>query len=241
VREHFVELEPRSRSFLVVDIEKSSDRTDPEKAELRDALYRVLLGALDTAGLTAERRRLDDLGDGVLAVVDSEVLPLLHPLVDEVVEGLRRYNATVDPPAWMRLRLGIHFGLAARDAHGWVGDDVTTTFRIVNGAGVKAALRAAPRAQSVVVVSDAVHRSVVRHRYREVRPENYHELLDDGRKVWVRVPGHSAPPAPVADALVPPRTEAPASKTISIKAKGNVFTADTITTVDARTRFGPRS
>ncbi len=232
-----MELERMSRAILVVDIEKSSERTDPQKAELRAALYRVLLGALDAAGLTQERRRLDDLGDGVLAVLDSQVLPLLHPLVDEVVEGLRRYNATVDPPAWMRLRLGIHFGLAARDAHGWVGDDVTTTFRIVNGAGVKAALHALPRAQSIVVVSDAVHQSVLRHGYSGVRSESYGDLLDDGRKVWVRVPGYATPPRPVAEAPASSRAEAPVVKKVSIKAKGNVFNADTIGTVDARVNF----
>jgi len=58
-----MDLEPRSRAILVVDIEKSSDRTDPEKAELRDALCQVLLGAFDAARLTAEQRGLSDLGD----------------------------------------------------------------------------------------------------------------------------------------------------------------------------------
>ncbi|HWO67935.1 MAG TPA: hypothetical protein VNO31_48655, partial [Umezawaea sp.] len=207
-----MDVEPISRAILVVDIEKSSDRDDPWKVVQRDVMYRVLLAALDVAGLTAEKLRIEDRGDGALVVVDSEVLPLLHPVVDEVVERLRRYNASVGPLEWMRLRLGIHFGLVARDAYGWVGEAVTTAFRIVNGAGVKAALLAAPRAQSIVAVSDAVHGSVVRHGFRDLRPESYRDILDDGRKVWIRVPGYSTPP-PSAGAVA--AAETPVASTTS--------------------------
>lgn len=237
-----VALEPVSRAILVVDIEKSSERIDTEKARLRDVLYRVLHDGLDAARLPAERCRLDDLGDGVLAVVDSEVLPLLDPLVDVVVDGLARHNAGVDPPAWLRLRLGVHFGLVARDDHGWVGDEMTTAFRVVNGEGVKAVLRAAGRAQSVVVVSDAVHHSVVRHGYRGIRPGSYRSLVDDGRTVWVRVPGYAEPPLPVQDdGPTPAAPPPPAGKVVNVHTdgnNGNVFTVDTIKHIDARTRFG---
>jgi class 3 adenylate cyclase len=229
-----VTLEPVSRAILVVDIEKSSERTDTEKADLRAVLYQVLHDALDAAGLPAERRRLDDLGDGVLVVADSEVLPLLDPLADVVVDGLARHNAGVRPEAWLRLRLGVHFGLVARDEHGWVGDAMTTAFRIVNGEGVKEVLRAAGRAQSVVVVSEAVHDSVVRHGYRGVRSESYGKLVDDGRAVWVRVPGYAKPPlsgdAPKATDTVP-------GKVFNAYNNGHVFNADTMN-VDARTGFG---
>ncbi|MEV8440642.1 hypothetical protein AB0425_24945 [Actinosynnema sp. NPDC051121] len=232
--------EPVSRAILVVDVERSSDRTDTEKAELRAVLYRVLHDALDAAYPPTERRRLDDLGDGVLAVVDAEVLPLLDPLPDVVAEGLARHNATVPPPAWLRLRLGVHFGLVARDAHGWVGEAMTEAFRVVNGPGVKAVLRAADRAQSVVVVSDAVHHSVVRHGFRDIRPESYGRLVDEGRTVWVRVPGYAVPPLPREPQAPGATTSAPAAgKVVTIgTVQGNAFTVDTITHLDARSRFG---
>ncbi|HEX6343921.1 hypothetical protein [Umezawaea sp.] len=233
-----MDLGTRNRAILVVDIEKSSERTDPRKAALRAALYGVLGGALRTM----PPHRVDDLGDGVLAVFDSDVLPVLDPLVGDLVQALWRHNATVDPPEWMRLRLGVHFGLVARDPHGWVGDALTTAFRIVNGAGVKAVLRAAPRAQSIVVLSDAVHQTVVRPGYAALQPETYRDLLDDGRRMWIRVPGYATPPvATGAPAAEPVRVEAPPAKSISIKARGNVFTADTIGTVDARVGLGPAS
>lgn len=237
--------EPVSRAILVVDVERSSDRTDTVKAELRAVLYRVLHDALDAAYPPTERRRLDDLGDGVLAVVDAEVLPLLDPLPDVVAEGLARYNATVPPPAWLRLRLGIHFGLVARDAHGWVGEAMTEAFRIVNGPGVKAVLRSVDRAQSVVVVSDAVHHSVVRHGFRDIRPESYGRLVDEGRTVWVRVPGYVEPPVPREAGSgvggTPAPTPGAAGKVINIDTngnQGNVFAVDTIAHLDARSRFG---
>ncbi|GGP44786.1 hypothetical protein [Saccharothrix coeruleofusca] len=233
-------LEPISRAVLVVDVEKSSERHDREKVELREALYQVLHSGLEAAGLPAERYRLDDLGDGVLAVVDSEVLPLLDPLLEVAVDGLARFNARRDPVSWLRLRFGVHFGLIARDAHGWVGDDVTTAFRIVNGEGVKSVLRAAARAQSVVVVSDAVYRSVVRPGYRGLRAASYRQIHDGGRQVWVRVPGYAEPPVPAEDARPPaPVAAEQAAKSISIStANGNVFAADTIGHVDARTGLG---
>jgi class 3 adenylate cyclase len=241
-----VAVEPVSRAILVVDVEKSSDRTDTEKAGLRAVLYRVLHDALDAAYPPTERRRLDDLGDGVLAVVDAEVLPLLDPLPDVVADGLARHNATVGPQAWLRLRLGVHFGLVARDAHGWVGEAMTDAFRIVNGPGVKAVLRAADRAQSVVVVSDAVHHSVVRHGYRDIRPESYRRLVDEGRTVWVRVPGYVEPPVPAEDRPVAGATPADtgAGRVVNIDTngnQGNVFSVETITHLDARPGFGGTS
>ncbi|PRY34257.1 hypothetical protein [Umezawaea tangerina] len=237
-----MDLEPVSRTILVVDIEKSSDRTDPEKAALRSALYGVLHGALDAAGLTADRRRIDDTGDGVLVVADSEVLPMLDPFLDDAVEALARHNALVSPTEWLRLRFAVHFGLVARDGQGWVGDDVTTTFRINNSTLVKDSLRAADRAQSVVVVSDAVYRSVVRHRHRNLRPEVYREQHDDGRTFWVRVPGYAEPPVPAAHTSPRPPAAADGpvagkSITISHNGHGNVFATDTIHHVDARTGF----
>ncbi|WP_156077390.1 adenylate/guanylate cyclase domain-containing protein [Saccharothrix sp. NRRL B-16314] len=230
-------LEPVSRAILVVDMEKSSERTDTGKADLRAVLYRVLHDALDAADLPAGRRRLDDLGDGVLAVADSEVLPLLDPLPDVVSEGLARHNAGVRAEAWLRLRLGVHFGLVARDEHGWVGDAMTTAFRIVNGAGVKSVLKAAGRAQSVVVVSDPVHDAVVRHGYRGIRPESYGKLVDEGRTVWVRVPGYVQPPLP-GDAPKP--TGSATGKVFNAYNNGHVFNADTMN-VDARIGFGGTS
>ncbi|QFZ16990.1 hypothetical protein [Saccharothrix syringae] len=235
-------LEPVSRSILVVDVEKSSDRVDTEKAVLRDALYRVLREGLDAAGLPGGACRLDDLGDGVLAVVDCEVLPVLDPLLDVAVDALARHNAAVPPPGWLRLRFGVHFGLVARDSHGWVGDAMTTAFRVVNGAGVKAVLKAAERAQSVVAVSDAVHESVVRHGYRGIQPSAYRRLVDDGRVVWVRVPGYAEPPVPAGYAGDrPPAVEPPPAKVVHVHANGNAFTVDSIGHVDARTTLGERS
>lgn len=235
--------DPKSRSILVVDVERSSDRTNPEKAEMRSALYHVLNRGLAGADLGCEPAHgVDDLGDGVLAVFDCEVLSVLDPLVDLMVDELARYNALVCGRDRLRLRIGVHFGLVSRDERGWVGHEMTAAFRATDAEPVKEVLRAAQRAEAVVVVTDDVHRSVVRHGYRGLRPDEYLRLAVPSGPVWVRVPGYAAPPVPATEAAVPATPAMPAVAPSGMSFTGNkigsVQNVGSIHSVDARVTFG---
>lgn len=229
---------PVSRAFLVVDVENSSNRVNTEQTRLRADLYAALEEALAAAQLTGDRCAVEDRGDGVMVVADAEVLDVLDPVVEVLVDALARRNALVTPPEWMRLRIAVHHGFVHRDPHGWTGDDLTTTFRIVNSDEVKAVLVAADRAQAVVVVSDAVHRGVVRQCYRGLDPGSYRELNDGQRKAWVRVPGYATPPEPAVKSR--PVSGPPLAKNITFTGNqiGSVHNADSIEHVDARAYFG---
>jgi hypothetical protein len=66
---------PRRRVIVALDIENSTSRPDPVKAELRTMLYELFDAALRSAGITARRRdRFADRGDGLLALIDPAQL-----------------------------------------------------------------------------------------------------------------------------------------------------------------------
>ena len=71
---------PHHRSIIAVDIERSTSRTNPIKAELRKTVYELFDMALQSAGVQIHHRDpFIDRGDGILALV--------HP-VDQVPKAL---------------------------------------------------------------------------------------------------------------------------------------------------------
>jgi GTP pyrophosphokinase len=70
---------PRYRAIVGLDIEQSTTRPDPVKAEFRIMLYELFEAALRSAGIGPDRRDpFVDRGDGLLALVDPAALtPLL--------------------------------------------------------------------------------------------------------------------------------------------------------------------
>jgi len=85
VRRHLVEPLlttglPHDRAIVALDIESSTSRPDPIKAELRSRIYELFGGALCSAGIHKRHRdRFMDRGDDVLA--------LIHP-VDQAPKAL---------------------------------------------------------------------------------------------------------------------------------------------------------
>ncbi|MDQ2585457.1 effector-associated domain 2-containing protein [Saccharothrix yanglingensis] len=185
---------PVSRSFLVVDVEDSSRRTNLEQLELRQEFYRMLYTAIAASGWSDEQCVVEDRGDGAMLVVDAQVFDLFDPFTDDLLLELLRHNAQAAPEHRVRLRIGVHHGFVHVDEHGWVGDALTTAFRIVNSGRVKIALREAEHAHAVVVVSDVVYRDVIRHGYVPHHAD-YRRLDDDDRIVWLRVHENGTPPA----------------------------------------------
>ena len=74
---------PRHRAVVALDIERSTNRPDPVKAELRSTLYEAFDAALLEAGIRRQYRdRFIDRGDGILALihpVDQAPTALLKP------------------------------------------------------------------------------------------------------------------------------------------------------------------
>jgi hypothetical protein len=61
---------PHHRTIVALDIEMSTNRTDPVKAELRGKMYELFDAALCSAGIHRRHRdRFIDRGDGILALI----------------------------------------------------------------------------------------------------------------------------------------------------------------------------
>ncbi len=191
--------EPMHRTFLVVDVENSSQLDNSQLAAMRSTLYRVLDEVSDRTGSVVAR---DDRGDGCLLILNLPVLETLDRVVGSVMAGVHAHNHTVGPLDWMRIRVAVHEGYVHKDDQGWSSDALTATFRLNEADVVKGTLKNASRAAGVIVVSDHVYQGVVRHNYRpSVISAEYRSAevatKEGAVRAWLRVPGYPEPPLAV--------------------------------------------
>ncbi|MET8855288.1 hypothetical protein [Streptomyces sp. NPDC004579] len=220
--------DPVSRTILLLDIEKYSDRDDVEQAYLRRMLYDITDRALESAGIDERLRLRADRGDSVMELIDANasVTALLRTLLTEVPDLLRAVNRTASSSAQIRLRGVVATGYVAVDEHdGWVGSDLNHACRLLDAALLRAALRERPD-DFALCVSEGVHAGIVRHDHPGIPAQDFRAVTVDSKngplRAWLHGPvpygadGHSerggapAPdcsgesPAPGADTSVPP-------------------------------------
>lgn len=191
---------PLHRFILAVDIEGSTNRTNPVKAHLRQEVYRFLEEALLAADIGGPRcDPFIDRGDGVLALIHpvervSRTL-LLNPVIPTLARLLNRHNIAL-PEAQrersLRLRAVVHAGEVHYDARGCFGEALDIAFRLLDAPGVKKGLRQA-RAPLVLVISREIYSSVVRHHYdgidaRTFEPSIRVEIAGQRHHGWIQVP-----------------------------------------------------
>jgi hypothetical protein len=151
------------RTIVALDIERSTSRSDPVKAELRATMYELFDAALRAAGIQPRHRdRFADRGDGFLTLIRPvghvpEVL--LRRVIPAFGMLLAEYNTTRPPQRQLRVRVVVHAGTVFYDANGCFGEALDTAFRLLDAARVKQALRTAP-APLALVVSAGVGESV---------------------------------------------------------------------------------
>jgi hypothetical protein len=206
---------PFYRSILALDIEGSTQRTNPIKEEHRELVYRLVMGALGMAGIDIQDcDPFTDRGDGVLILLratDGFPKPfLLSRLIPALATLLSAHNNGISPDDKMRilrLRTVVHAGEVHRDGKGFFGEDLDIAFRLLDAQRFKEHLKngTAPLA---VVASDSFYQSVIRHGYDGIDHREYHPLVTvnvakQRRKGWVHVPdapdaGGPPPPSPPA-------------------------------------------
>lgn len=157
---------PEYRSILVVDIAGFGRWPNPHQIMARDVLTNAVRDGFRTAGVRPADLGWQDRGDGMMVLIPAGVskVDILDPVIPQVICRLRRHNATAAPR--IRIRVSLHAGEVHRDAHGWVGSDLNTACRLADADPVRAGLHG----DAVLVVSDVLYRSVVRHGYRRVDP-----------------------------------------------------------------------
>jgi len=196
---------PLHRALMVVDIENSTARRDPVKAQLRRTLYRLLDEALELAGILAYHRDpLVDRGDGVLVLIHpADHLPkscLFNVLVPAIEHLVGSHNREY-PQLAFRLRIAIHAGEIHHDDQGPFGEAIDIACRLLDTAELKAALRQT-RSATVLAVSDHLYDVIIRHQYDDAdtvtfTPSLRVDLAGIVRRGWLRTtPRDSLRPAP---------------------------------------------
>jgi class 3 adenylate cyclase len=176
---------PRHRAIVAVDIEQSTSRPDPVKAELRHTLYELFDEALRSAGIHRRHRdRFTDRGDGLLALIhpvnQASKPVLLNRAIPAFGQLLADYNASLPlngrPHHQLRVRVVVHAGEVHYDDNGCFGEALDIAFRLLDAPGAKKALRAAD-APLTLVISDEIYRTIVRHGYDGIDEDTFRPLI----------------------------------------------------------------
>jgi hypothetical protein len=189
--------DPVPRTILAVDVEGSTQRTNPERGEFRRVMYALLYRALRATGIGREHlENPADRGDGVLLMFrphdDVPKTLLLGQLIPKLAALLVEHNATVAQPTLrLRLRAVLHAGEIHDDGWGFYGEDIDVAFRLLNSPAVKKALKEEPVSPLVLVVSEEIHSAIIRHGYVDagplVRSVNV-RVAKLRRRGWVHIP-----------------------------------------------------
>ncbi|MFI9342751.1 hypothetical protein ACIG0D_15955 [Streptomyces sp. NPDC052773] len=191
--------DPVSRTILLLDIERFSDRDDVEQAYLRRMLYDITDRALEAAGIDGTRRLRADRGDSVMELIDAgaPVTALLRALLREVPAQLRQVNRMSSRSAQIRLRGVVAAGYVAVDEHdGWVGSDLNQACRLLDADVLRAALRER-RDDFALCVSESVHAGIVRHDHPGIPADDFHAVTVDSKNGPLRAWLHGPLPAGV--------------------------------------------
>ena len=196
---------PHHRTIFAVDIESSTTRTNPTKAELRTTLYALFHAALCSAGICERHRdRFYDRGDGVLALIhpveQASKVPLLSRAIPTLNQLLTDYNASLPclgrSERQLRIRAVVHAGEVHYDANGCFGEALDVAFRLLDAPPVKKELRAIA-SPLALVVSEDIYRSVVRQRYDGIDQDTFRPLVrvqvaGDRYRGWIHSPKEAA-------------------------------------------------
>ncbi len=176
---------PRYRTIVALDIERSTSRPDPVKAELRNKTYELFDAALCSAGIRKRHRdRFIDRGDGILALIHPVDQAPKALLLNRAIPALRRlltdHNTSLPRPSrlqrQLRVRVVMHAGEVHYDANGCFGEALDLAFRLLDAARVKRALRETAD-PLILVISGDIYGSIVRHGYDGIDQHAFRQLV----------------------------------------------------------------
>jgi class 3 adenylate cyclase len=175
---------PHHRTIIALDIEQSTTRTDPVKAELRNKIYELLDEALRLAEIHPPHRDpFIDRGDGVLALIHPVEQAPKAILLNHAIPALSRllidYNASLNvsqSQRQLRVRVVMHAGEVHYDAYGCFGESLDIAFRLLDATPVKRSLQMTSDPITLVVSGD-IYRSVVRHGYGGIDRNAFHQVV----------------------------------------------------------------
>ncbi|SDG06741.1 hypothetical protein SAMN05216553_105171 [Lentzea fradiae] len=184
-------IQPCERIIVAVGM-AATTRGNWMMAYFRDAMVTLVEQAFVDSEVVPEFRHpyVDRGGHLMVLIRPTDRIPktlLLTRFVPRLRELLEEHNAVRPHP--LRLKVVIHPGDVTCDYLGWFGEDIDIA------TGLLTALILEDRGEHLVlVVSDQIHRSVIRHGYdgideRAFVPLPRVEVAGEECKGWVHVPG----------------------------------------------------
>jgi hypothetical protein len=162
------------KAIVWVDIERFTDPSRVARARLamREGLYGSLKRAFVESKIPWDKCYHEDRGDGAFILVHSDVpqARLIEPLPFELAAELGRHNQA-HAGSRIRLRIAMNAGYVRHDSEGVDGAPLDLTYRLLDAAELRTALRAAP-GDLAFIASEEFYREVIRHR-RGLDPSMY--------------------------------------------------------------------
>ncbi|WP_157018018.1 hypothetical protein [Cryptosporangium arvum] len=195
-----------------LDIEDYSGRDRRGQSEIRRDLQEIVEAAFAEFRVSIDPREVQETGDGALLLAPPALSSarLVADLPRELAARLARRNRDRTRAGALRVRLALGCGHVAAGIN-WAGDPVVETARILDAPGGREALRDAPEASVVLVLTEWMHRETVGAGARDLRPEQFAEQTIGagskaaGLRYFVRLlPVGSGHPREQAHAPAPP-------------------------------------
>ncbi len=187
---------------------------DPLMLAARSDIRRITAATLAQQGIDFSALPRHDLGDGLRLIVPGVVSPaaVVDPFIKNLDAALRLHRERLSPVARLRLRVAIHHGLVHQDEVP-AGEPMRVVARLLDAAPVRRAAELAPDANLVVVVSEVMYDSVVRHGYG-LDPRLFQHIAIAEKEMvstaWLYVPGFTPNLAIDEPAELPRDGQAPA-------------------------------
>ena len=164
-------LEGQNCTVVVTDVTAfgAPFRNDEDRRVIRGVLYNLMQTVLP-----APLARLEDRGDGFLAVIPPAVptAKVIGQLLEELPAALDLYNSTVRKSARFQLRVAVDVGPVFSDSMGVSGEATITLYRLVEAPAFKAAL-VGIGASHGIIASQFIYNTVIRHGYGGIDPARF--------------------------------------------------------------------
>jgi hypothetical protein len=196
--------------IVAYDVEHYSGRGTRREYATQQRLSDILEFAFEESGVPAGDAKIQEQGDGGLALLPTggtvDEPRLIVDLVNALIRGLAELNEDLVEDARVRLRVGMHEGVVHRAAHGYVGSAVIEAVRLRDSGPVRSAL-AGSGAPLVLVAADGLYRDVLSQGYHGLPGSAFTQVdiqvKSYSGKAWIYLPGAAwqprAVPAPASE------------------------------------------
>lgn len=166
-------------TIVLIDLAMSAANDCQGQRRIRTDLYDLVHDVVRYGGLTLESLPFSDTGDGLRLVVPLDRIQptqVVDMFVLGLTAGLREHRRRVRESARIRMRVAFDLGLVEPHLRGWTGDPLVRAARLVDAEPLRDALRSDRMLDLVVVVSDELYQSVVRHGYGYIAPDCFQAI-----------------------------------------------------------------